>query len=130
MKRSIKILIVLPIFAVVVYFVIVFINSFIIPPPSEPLKFSIINKDNTTHNIYVEVVNEYRTVIFAEEYEINPSEKIVTPIITKTKGRYLIRVTMDGTIVKENYVSVASGHGAFSITILPKGRISIDQAVI
>lgn len=54
----------------------------------------------------------------------------MTPIITKTKGRYLIRVTMDGTIVKENYVSVASGHGAFSITILPKERISIDQAVI
>ena len=137
MGRSVKILIVLSILAFVMYFVVVFINSFIIPLPADPLSFNILNKDNTTHNITVEIISGTGEVIFAEEYEIGPSEKIESPIITKIKGRYLIRVIMDGSIVKERYVSVASGCGPISITILPqeqykflKERISIAQPVI
>lgn len=136
-ERSVKTLIALSIFALVVYFAIVFINSFIISPPPKPLRFHILNKDNATHHIAVEIINESGTVIFAEEYKIKPSERIESPVIAKDRGRYLFRVIMDKDIVKERLVSAASGYGPVGITILPKEqyqffkeRISIDQSVI
>ncbi|MEA1895699.1 MAG: hypothetical protein U9N36_11000 [Euryarchaeota archaeon] len=69
--------------------------------PIEPLHFHVGTNDNVNrHNITIEIFNYNNKSIFKETYNLDPKEGIDSPGITKRRGKYTIKVTVDDEITR------------------------------
>ncbi|MEA1869265.1 MAG: hypothetical protein U9N61_09245 [Euryarchaeota archaeon] len=84
--------------------------------PIEPLQFRACNYDDIyEHNITVEIFDYKNKSIFKETYELGPKEVIGSPGITKRRGKYTIKVTVDDKITHTSKANV--GYGQYEVLI-------------
>lgn len=120
--------------AVIVLAIFAFIYITAERPGMGPLKFSIYNRDNVTHAVTVEIFDSNNNSLFEESYDALSKVYIQSPEITKKKGEYIFKVTLDNKI-EETYTATV-GTGWFDVAIYlyenDSGNkpIYITQAVI
>ena len=100
MKTRNKILIGVALAALVVMISFYIYLPILLFGPIEPLHFSIHNNDADRHNIAVEVFDSGNKSIFKETYELVPKERTDSPEITKRRGKYMFKVTLDDKITR------------------------------
>jgi len=109
------------------------IATLLFPPDTQPLAFTIHNEDVNNHMLMVEVFNSNNKSLFNKTYEVNPGESIESPAITKKKGKYTIKVILDGKIEKTSKVGVSPDRAGILIEISDSRRsgekINIFQAI-
>jgi len=86
----------------------------------EPLHFSINNGDVNKHEVTVEIFDSDGKSIFNEIYEVSPKKRIYSPEITKKKGDYMFKVTLDNEIEKTYKAKVGLGRGEVTIWLYVK----------
>jgi hypothetical protein len=92
--------------------------------PIEPLRFSVHNNDVNEHNITVEIFDSDNKCIFKERYNLDPEEEVGSPKITKKRGEYTIKGTLDGKITRTYRAKVGSGRRGVRIDVYIKDPIS------
>jgi len=96
--------------------------------PVEPLHFHLVNGDDINRpNITVEIFNSNNKSIFKETYNLGPKEAIDSPEITKRRGKYMFKVTLDDEITrtyKAGVGQVTGGQGVVGISVYTKDPIS------
>ncbi len=103
--------------------------------PIEPLRFSIQNSDIDKHRVTVEIFDSDNKSLFKKTYEANPKEWINSPEITKKKGEYTFKVTLDNKVEKAYKAEVGVGRRGVDIWLYnekvsgTKDPIYIVQAV-
>ena len=101
--------------------------------PVEPLHFSLGNGDDVNnHNITVEIFNSKNESIFKETYELGPKEKIGSPMITKRRGKYMFKVTLDDEITRTYKADVGQmigGQDVVMISVYTKDPISGEMKI-
>lgn len=88
--------------------------------PIEPLRFSIHNSDINKHTVTVEIFDSNNNLLFKETYVVNPREPISSPEITKKKGEYIFKVTLDSNIEKTYNAKIDIGRSEVSIRLYDK----------
>ena len=97
--------------------------------PIEPLQFHARNYDDVyEHNMTVEIFNSKNKSIFKETYELDPKEEISSPGITKRRGKYTIKVTVDDKITHTSKANV--GYGQYRVRIRLYSRSPPGSEVI
>ena len=92
--------------------------------PIEPLRFSVHNSDVNEHNITVEIFDSDNKCIFKERYNLAPEEEVGSPKITKRRGEYMVKGTLDGEITRTYRAKVGSGRRGVRIDVYIKDPIS------
>lgn len=121
----------------ILFFVIVFLAYFFLPPhlrtpkPSS-LSFTIYNRDNNEHRVRVvvdSVLNE--TYIIPPMKGNGPGSKpgIVSGSISTPKDKYTFNVTLDDVITREYLAIIDSRHGGIIISINKYPERGIDFGI-
>jgi len=93
--------------------------------PIGHLQFDLHNNDINEHNITVEVFDSKNKSIFKETYELDSKERESTPGITKRRGEYMFKVTVDNEITRTSKTWVDYGlDGLVGISVSTKDPIS------
>jgi hypothetical protein len=92
--------------------------------PIEPLRFSVHNNDVNEHNITVEIFDSDNKCIFKERYNLDPEEGVGSPKITKKRGEYTVKGTLDDEITRTFKAKVGSGRRGVRIDVYIKDPIS------
>ena len=98
----------------------IYVLGLLISPGVEPLSFSIHNSDVGKHRVIVEIFDPSNNSTFKEPYEANPKETIYSPKITKEKGEYTFKVTLDDKIEETYKAEVGIGRSSVSIYLYDK----------
>jgi hypothetical protein len=123
MKKRGKILAVVGIVVLIVLLivfrkVVIFtVMTLLFSPGIEPLSFAIYNNDTNSHQITMEIFNSNNRSLFQQTYKINPKERIHSPEITKDKGEYIFKITLDGEIERTFKARVGLGFSQVGILL-------------
>lgn len=88
---------------------IIIIGCILISPEIEPLRFAIHNGDINEHTVTVEILDSANESIFKETYKAETKKWIYSPEITKKKGEYTFKVTLDNKVEKTYKAKVDVG---------------------
>jgi len=116
-----------PIFDVALFYVLFKIEEHYAPVE---LYYSIINRDNATHTVYVEVSKaDTGDVIYRANHTIGADDFVHSKPITREAGKYRVKVVMDGKIKKEKCVCVEKFTGGVHMMITRyNGKLDIRMA--
>lgn len=105
-----------PVLTYVVGYILVSIEYHL--APVGPLDYSIHNKDNASHQVYIEIAKaESGEIIYKANHTIGPKERIHSKPITNEAGRYRVKVVVDGKIKDERCLCIERLTGGAAIDI-------------
>ncbi|MDD2665992.1 MAG: hypothetical protein PHD13_00560 [Methanocellales archaeon] len=96
----------------------------------DPLRFSLSNKDGITHEVTVEIFDSSNRTIFNKMYTIEPRERVQSPEITKDKGEYMYKVTVDNTATEWQTAYVGGSNCGVMIDIYSSREVNIILLVV
>ncbi|RZN37216.1 MAG: hypothetical protein EFT35_06325 [Methanophagales archaeon ANME-1-THS] len=94
-------------------------------PGTEPLRFSLLNKDTAIHTVTVEIFDPANNPIFTTTYTLRPQESIQSPELAARRGEYLFNVMLDTTTTVQHQAYVAEGNFGVMVTIYSGSQIHI-----
>jgi hypothetical protein len=92
---------------------------------TEPLRFSLSNKDGITHEVTVEIFDLDNKTIFNTSYTLRARERIQSPEITEEKGGYMYKVVVDNSTTEWHNAYVGGGNCGVMITIYSGKQMDI-----
>jgi hypothetical protein len=99
---------------------------------SDPLQFSMKNKDKNTHEISIEILDFHDEPMFFKTYSLNPGNEISSPEIRADPGIYRYEITLDRNFtfeqrVRANYATgpVSSEKLHIDLIDLPEYHVAI-----
>jgi len=86
--------------------------------PVGPLHYSIHNRDNVTHTVYIEISKaESEEVIYKANHTIGPKGWIRSEPITDEPGKYRVKVVVDGKAKDEKCICIKKFTGGVHVEI-------------
>ena len=96
---------------------------------TEPLRFSLSNKDGIKHKVTVEIFDSGNKTIFDRSYTLRARERIQSPEITKEKGSYMYKVVVDNSTTEWHNAYVGGGNCGVMITIYSDKQMDITTVM-
>ncbi len=105
-----------PVLTYVVGYILVSIEYY--TAPVGPLDYTIYNKDNASHTVYIEIAKaKSGEIIYKANHTIGPKEWIHSKPITNEAGRYRVEVVVDGKVKDEKCLCIERLTGGAAIDI-------------